>query len=108
MFMLHVNNKDADQPAHPCSLISTFIVCCLNSIIPLVSVSKISSLYLVSVASQAGLSLPWSQILKTVRLRFSHDKAQFTPSWLSISLNIPFPFIKMHSQVCNLFQVEVA
>ena len=44
--MLYANNKGADQPAHPCSLISTFIVRCLDSIIPLVSISKISSLYL--------------------------------------------------------------
>ena len=39
------------------SLISAFIVHCLDSIIPLVSISKISSLYLTSVAAQAGLSL---------------------------------------------------
>ena len=31
-----------DQPAHPCSLISTFVVCCLDSIIPLLAKSKIS------------------------------------------------------------------
>ena len=37
----------------------------LLSIIPLVSISKISRLQLVSVAEQAGLSLPWSQTLKT-------------------------------------------
>ena len=42
--MPYANNKDADQPAHPCSLISVFIVRCLDSIIPLVSMSKISSL----------------------------------------------------------------
>ena len=42
----------------PCSLINLFVLRCLDSIIPLVSVSKISSLYLASVAAQAGLSLP--------------------------------------------------
>ena len=41
------------------SLISTFVVRCLDSIIPLVSISKISSLEIVSVAAQAGLSLSW-------------------------------------------------
>ena len=51
LFILHANNKDADR--------------CLDSIIPLVSISKISSLYLASVAAQAGLSLPWSQTPKT-------------------------------------------
>ena len=28
--MPYMNNKGADQSAHPCSLISTFIVCCLD------------------------------------------------------------------------------
>ena len=65
MFMQYANNKGADQPAHPSSLISTYVVCCLDGIIPLFSTSKISSLYLASVAGQAGLSLPWSQTLKT-------------------------------------------
>ena len=61
LFMPYANNKSADQPAHPRSLISAFAVRCLDSIIPLVSISKISSLYLASVAVQAALSLPWSQ-----------------------------------------------
>ena len=47
------------------SLISTFVVCFLDSIIPLVSISEISSLNLASVAAQVGLSLPWSQTPKT-------------------------------------------
>ena len=47
------------------SLISTFVIRCLDSIIPLVSISEISSLFLASVAEQAGLSLPWSQTPKT-------------------------------------------
>ena len=51
--------------AHPRSLISAFVVRCLDSIIPLVSISTISSLYQAFVAVQVGLSLPWSQILKT-------------------------------------------
>ena len=40
----------------------------LGSIIPLVSISEISSVYLASVAAQAGLSLPWWQTPKTVFL----------------------------------------
>ena len=56
--MPYVNNKGADQPAHPRSLVSTFVFHCLDSKIPLVSISEISSLYLASVAAQAGLSLP--------------------------------------------------
>ena len=38
------NNKGADQPAHPPSLISTFVGCCLDSILSLVSISEISRL----------------------------------------------------------------
>ena len=63
--MQYAINKGVDQPAHPRSLISTFIVRCLNSIIHLISISEISSLYLASVAAQAGLCLTWSQIPKT-------------------------------------------
>ena len=44
---------------------SAFVIRCLDSIIPLVSISKISSLQLVSVAEQAGLSLTWLKTLKT-------------------------------------------
>ena len=52
---------------HLRSLISTFVknVRCLDSIISLVSISEIPSLYLASVAVQAGLSLPWSKPQKT-------------------------------------------
>ena len=61
----YANNKGADQPAHPRSLISTFVIRCLDSIISLVSISKISSLSLASEAEQASLSLTWSQTPKT-------------------------------------------
>ena len=63
--MQYANNKGADQPVHTRSLISAFIVRCLDSIIPLVSITEISSLYLASVAVQAGLSFTWSQSPKT-------------------------------------------
>ena len=42
--MSYANNKGADQTAHPRSLISAFIVCCLDSIISLDSIAEISSL----------------------------------------------------------------
>ena len=63
--MPYANNKDADQPAHLRSLISVFVLHCLDSIISLVSMSAVSSLWLVSVAEQASLSLTWSKIPKT-------------------------------------------
>ena len=59
--MLYAINKDADQPAHPCSLISIFVVRCLNSRMPIFAISKIARLYLASVAKQAGLYHNWSQ-----------------------------------------------
>ena len=59
--MSYVNNKGADQPAHPRSLISAFVFRCLDSVMSIVSVTKISSLMLASVAAQAGLSLAFSE-----------------------------------------------
>ena len=47
--MSYANNKGADQPAHLPSLISTFVVRCLDSVMSVVSVTKISSLVLASV-----------------------------------------------------------
>ena len=40
--MSYANNKGADQPAHPRSLISAFVVRCLDSIIALDSIAEIS------------------------------------------------------------------
>ena len=60
-----VNYKGADQPVHPRSLISTFVVHCPDSIMPTLAKSKISRLWLAPVAEQAGLSLTWSQTPKT-------------------------------------------
>ena len=59
--MSYANNKGSDQPAHPRSLISAFVVRCLDSVMSLVSVTKISSLMLASVVAQAGLCLAWSE-----------------------------------------------
>ena len=63
--MPYANNKGADQPAHPRSLISAFVVRCLDSVILLVSISEISRHCLAPVAAQAGLRLPWSKTPKT-------------------------------------------
>ena len=70
--MSYANNKEADQPAHPRSQISAFVVRCLDSVMSLVSVTKISSLLLTSVAEQASLSLTCSE---TPEDTFSHDGA---------------------------------
>ena len=63
--MPYANNKGADQPAHPRSLISTFVVRCLDSIIPLLAIAEISIFWLASVAEQTGLSLTWLRTPKT-------------------------------------------
>ena len=51
------NNKGADQPAHPRSLISAFLIRLLESIISRLATSEISYFLLVSEAEQAGLNL---------------------------------------------------
>ena len=40
--MPYANNKGADQPAHPRSLISTFVVRCLDSMICILALAKVS------------------------------------------------------------------
>ena len=42
--MPYANNKGADQPAHPRSLISTFVVRCLDSRICILVISNVSRL----------------------------------------------------------------
>ena len=72
--MLYVNNKSADQPAHPRSLISAVVFHCLDSIISLDSIAEISRLQLASVAAQVGLCLAWSET--------PEPKTRFVVSWL--------------------------
>ena len=62
--MPYANNKGSDQPVHLCSLISAFVVRCLDSKISLDSIAEISRLWLTSVAAQAGLCLAWSETPK--------------------------------------------
>ena len=64
-----MNNKGADQPAHPRILIIAFVVRCLDSVILIQNFKT----YLVSVAEQAGLNLTRLQIPED---RFSRDMAQ--------------------------------
>ena len=68
-----MNNKDADQPGHTCSLISAFFIRFSESSIPKHATNEISKFYLVSVAEHTGLSLTWSE---TPKDRFCHDVAQ--------------------------------
>ena len=112
LFLPYANNKDADQPAHPRSLLSAFVVRCLDSIIPLFSISEISSLYLASVAEQAGLSLPRSQTPKTgflmTRLIYGPGESSrqrttaFWPFWESAKHYKPHDSYALFSQKTNL------
>ena len=54
------------------SLISAFVVRCLDSVMSIVSVTKTSSLMQTSVAEQASLNLTWSETPKDM---FSHVAA---------------------------------
>ena len=58
-------NKGADQLAHPRSLISTFAIHKLNSIVFKLAPSEISLFYLVSVAEKAGFGMILSGTLNT-------------------------------------------
>ena len=65
LFMPYANNKGADRPARPHSLISTFVVRCLDSITSLIVIFEVSRLELACVSVQAGLSHTWSKTPKT-------------------------------------------
>ena len=49
---MHVNNKGADQPVQSQSLISTFVICALDSVIAKLASCLISKFYQVSVGAQ--------------------------------------------------------
>ena len=58
--LCHANSKGADQPVHPRSLISAFVVHCLESILSLDSIAEISRL--AGFCGCAGrLCLAWSE-----------------------------------------------
>ena len=92
LFMPYANDKGADQPAHPRSLISAFVVCCLDSTIPLLAISEISRLQLASIVEQTGLSLTWSQTPKTSFL-------MTRLIWLLTRTNVKKPLYACDSQV---------
>ena len=87
----YANNKGADQPAHPRSLISAFVVRFLDNIIPLVSISKMPILWLASEAVQPGLSLTWSETSKT----------GFLVTWLILLLYLLVPM-----EGCDLWSLH--
>ena len=106
IFMSYLNNKGADQPAHPWSLISAFVVRCLDSVMSLISSTKISSFMLASVAEQANSSLTWSE---TPEDTFSHVKAQMNVPLLFISREMYSVFVASRSCIripCFFFVIN--
>ena len=59
------NNKDTDQPAHPCRLISAFVFRFLEGIICKLNTGEISIVLLVSVAEEKGFKLALTEAPKT-------------------------------------------
>ena len=62
---MFANNKGADQPGHPRSLISTFVIRFSGSSISKLTTLEILAFQLVSVAEETGLSLVLSETPKT-------------------------------------------
>ena len=81
LFMPYANNKGTDQPAYPHSLISLFVIHCLDCIIPILAIAKISRL--ASLCSWAGqfefylVGNTEDMFLKTWLTSFENHK----PSW---------------------------
>ena len=88
--MPYANNKSADQPAHPRSLISIFVVRCLDSMICTLALSKVARFQLVPVGEQVGLNLTWSKIPEDTFLR---DVAQMTSSSSSSEIQAFYVFL---------------
>ena len=63
---MFANNRHADQPAHPRSLISAFVIRVLESIISKLAISEIPTIYLVYMyeAYETALSLTLSETQK--------------------------------------------
>ena len=62
---MFANNKCADQPAHPRSLISAFVIRILENIIAKLTTGEISIFQLVFEANETGLSLALLGTTKT-------------------------------------------
>ena len=93
--LCHMLRTKAQISLHPRSLISAFVVRCLNSVMSLVSATKISSLMLASVAEQASLSLTWSE---THEDTFSHEASQINKSEKTCHCSLIPAFLYLYSK----------
>ena len=67
--LAYATNKDADHSAHLRSLISTFVIRCLDIRMLAAFAYEFPRCSIASEANQVGLCLPWSEIPKTGFLR---------------------------------------
>ena len=93
MYRPYANNKDADQPAHPCSLSNVFDVRCVDSVmlVHVVAISDVKRLLLPFETEQASLSLSSSYDSEG---SFSHDGShlfQTTPLSLNTLVSAVLP-----------------
>ena len=89
------NNKSADQPAHPRSLIGTFAIRFLECFISKLATSEISIYELASVTEETGLNLTLSEALKT-------DFVASRPIFDANSFHVP---LTVHNISRNLWQI---
>ena len=83
------NNTGADQPAHPRSLISAFVIRLMESIICKIAIGEISIFRLVSV--------DWfgTHFVGNPEDRFSHDEAQLL-CWFGITFDCLLTYVMYH------------
>ena len=62
---MHANNKGADQPARPRSLINGFIASYLDAQFVVLATYIVSRSHIVYVAEQSDMKITWSQAMKT-------------------------------------------
>ena len=86
--MQYVNDKATDQPAHLCSLISAFVVRCLDSIIHILAKSKHFKT-LASLCSWAGRFESYMYLVANPENRFSCDVAQIITRGLLVLYRSP-------------------
>ena len=88
-------NRGADQPAHPRSLISAFVIRLLENTIPKLAINKISIFNPVSAAEETGLNLAlWET---------RSDKAQMILIWFQTPRQV---FLRRDLFLCGRSFIE--
>ena len=101
LFMPYENNKCADQPAHPCSLLSTFVVRCLDSTVCILAITKVSRFF----CSWTGwfesylVANPEDRLSHDVAYMIKHNKGDKLNTYYSLLLHI---FAHLHSTLTIL------